>query len=97
MKHIKNNGNNMNKRIINLTGQRFGRLLVLRDLSKRKSRSIVYVCLCDCGTLKEATSKDLRSEHTKSCGCLNREVAKITAKINFTKHGDNRRGKMTRL
>lgn len=55
-----------------LVGQRFGHLLVIKDTGKREYRSIVWMCKCDCGNLKEVTSNHLNSGHVKTCGenCL---------------------------
>lgn len=50
-----------------LVGQRFGHLTVLKDTGKRK-HSIVWDCICDCGTHKEVTSNHLHSGHVKTCG-----------------------------
>lgn len=52
---------------INLTGQRFGRLIVLEDSGAK------WKCLCDCGNVKDVRSSGLRSGNTKSCGCLHKE------------------------
>jgi hypothetical protein len=58
---------------MDLTGQRYGRLVVMeRDFSKRTT---AWKCQCDCGNTTIVTSKHLRSKgaSTKSCGCLQRE------------------------
>lgn len=63
----------MPNHLIDLTGQRYGRLVVIeRDYSKRTT---AWKCLCDCGNTTIVTSKALRAKgySTKSCGCLNRE------------------------
>lgn len=56
-------------KLIDLTNQRFGRLLVLRYTGK-----YYWLCLCDCGVTKPVHSYSLRNGDTKSCGCLRREV-----------------------
>lgn len=54
-----------------LSGQRIGRLTVLRLSDKEKeSGKIKWVCQCDCGNIVEVFSSNLTREHTKSCGCL---------------------------
>ena len=55
-----------------LTGKKFGRLLVLCR-EKRTDRGAVWKCVCDCG--KEITTREysLLSGHTKSCGCRRKE------------------------
>ena len=64
----------------NLVGKRFGRLVVLCDSGKRKSREIIWCCKCDCGNKLESRGPNLRLGNTKSCGCLNME--------RIYKHGD---------
>lgn len=58
---------------LDLTGQRFGRLLVQKLAGHtgtgRKRRSI-WLCICDCGRETTAQLGHLRSGHTLSCGCL---------------------------
>lgn len=57
-------------RLIDLTGQRFGRLTVLgRDLSKTGD-AVFWNCKCDCGSIKSIVGSNLRYGHTQSCGCL---------------------------
>lgn len=56
-------------RNINLEGQKFGNLTVLRKTSQRYYGNIVYLCLCDCGTEILAVSTLLRNGKVKSCGC----------------------------
>lgn len=55
----------------NLIGQRFGRLLVLKDTGKRTPRrGIVWRCKCDCGNECDITGDSLVKGDTNSCGCL---------------------------
>ena len=59
---------------INLLGQKFNRLTVIEETEKRDSSgSIIWKCQCDCGNYTEASTNALRSNHKKSCGCLNKE------------------------
>ena len=53
---------------IDLTGQRFGRLVVLREAG-RQHGEILWECQCGCGNICYVTGYNLRSGHTKSCGC----------------------------
>lgn len=62
-------------RLLDLTGRRFSRLAVLRRVEKERDGYIRWLCLCDCGNLKVANGKTLRSGDTRSCGCLSREQA----------------------
>lgn len=52
-----------------LSGQKFGRLLVLH----REENSSLWVCKCDCGNIVKVCTNHLNSGHTQSCGCLQKE------------------------
>lgn len=54
---------------IDITGQRFGRLVAIRDIGKDKHRMRVWECMCDCGTITTARAYDLMHGDKKSCGC----------------------------
>lgn len=56
------------KHIKDITGQRFGRLLVLRQVPTTKKRCSMWLCLCDCGEKVRARGTTLRYGQT-SCGC----------------------------
>jgi hypothetical protein len=77
---------------IDITGQRFGRLVVLALHAPKNPNGLRYwVCTCDCGGQAITNTSRLISGETKSCGCLNRENTKIRS----TKHGQNRRSGAT--
>lgn len=65
---------------IDMTGQRFGRLLVLERDGSTKHGTAIFSCQCDCGNKKSVRGTLLRNGSTQSCGCLNRER---TRDINF--------------
>lgn len=54
-----------------LTGQRFGKLTAIRIVGKTKQGCNIWECRCDCGNLHNVTTRDLSSNHIKSCGCIN--------------------------
>lgn len=56
-----------------LTGQRFGRLVVVEPAEKQNGRT-AWVCHCDCGETTVVLTKRLTTGHTKACGCLKRTV-----------------------
>lgn len=58
---------------LDLTGQRFGRLTVIKLTSIRKYRVPVWECLCDCGNTVYVTTNHLSMGDQKSCGCINKE------------------------
>lgn len=61
----------MPNHIVDLTGQKFGKLTVIeRDFSKEKSNSkCFWKCICDCGEITVVSSSHLRTGNAKSCGC----------------------------
>ena len=67
----------------NIVGKRFGRLLVLEEAGKNKYNNVLVRCICDCGNKKVVRFLDLKSNHTKSCGCYSKEMASKK----FSTHG----------
>ena len=63
--------------MIDLTGQRFGRLTIIKKNSSNK-RGIYWLCKCDCGIEKVIYSGDIRQGKTKSCGCLRKEGRRLS-------------------
>ena len=65
-----------------LTGRRFGRWLVLKETDERKCGNVMWLCKCDCGTIKTVSSNSLKKGKSLSCGCYNKDI--------ITKHGMGR-------
>ena len=63
-------------KFIDLTGQRFGRLMVISRSPNRKNWRAMWLCQCDCGKKKIIRADNLRRGLTKSCGCLVGEWSK---------------------
>lgn len=63
------------KNVQDLTGQRFGRLTVVRLSERRSGRKTFWICKCDCGNEKIVRSDIIKSGNTRSCGCLHKEQA----------------------
>jgi hypothetical protein len=57
--------------IVEMTGERFGRLVVVEFDSLR--RYAYWKCRCDCGATRIARGSHLRLGIIQSCGCLRRE------------------------
>lgn len=61
-------------RCIDLTGKKFGKLTVVKrqpnHITPSGQTKAMWLCLCDCGNETIVSSQDLKSGHTKSCGCL---------------------------
>lgn len=53
-----------------LTGRRFGKLLVIAPTEKREYGCVVWRCLCDCDNVAYVSTHQLTCGYTKSCGCL---------------------------
>ena len=64
-----------------LTGQRFERLTVKELLPQISGQARKYICVCDCdpNKTKIVTGTSLSQGHSKSCGCLRREMCKAGA------------------
>ena len=54
---------------INMVGQTFDRLTVIERAGTSKDRKALWLCQCACGKTTTASGKDIRSGHTRSCGC----------------------------
>ncbi len=63
---------------MDLTGQRFGRLVVIDRGIGANPRATYWNCLCDCGNRSTVFAGSLRNAAipTRSCGCLQREITK---------------------
>lgn len=59
-----------------LTGQKFGRLTVISIAERKKGYGVYWLCKCECGNETITSTGHLKSGHTKSCGCLQKERAK---------------------
>lgn len=59
-----------------ITGRRFGRLVVESFAYVDAGRHSMWYCKCDCGKITVVQASSLRSGHTNSCGCLHAEKAK---------------------
>lgn len=57
---------------MNLTGQRFGRMVAIRMITAHKP--VTWLCKCDCGRTHVSRANSLRRGDTQSCGCLVREA-----------------------
>lgn len=69
--------------LIDLTKERFERLVVIERAENNKHGHARWKCQCDCGKITIVSSRNLVTGNTKSCGCLSAETRK---KVN-TKHG----------
>lgn len=63
-------------KLIDLTGQKFGQLTVLKRDIKQQSKQVYWICQCDCGNIKSVAGNNLKNGNVQSCGCLRKQKAK---------------------
>lgn len=73
----------MSKIKLDITNQRFGRLVALSPTDQRKDKKVVWKFICDCGKIHFTTARSVMAGHTKSCGCIAVERIRM---LNY-KHG----------
>lgn len=56
-------------KMIDITGQTFGKLTVIECVGKLDGRRYFWKCQCECGNIVTKEGSTLRSGNTKSCGC----------------------------
>lgn len=59
---------------IDLTGERFGNLVVLHEGERSATGRIRWTCLCDCGKTKNISGYSLRIGETKTCGTCSKST-----------------------
>lgn len=79
-------------KLIDLTGQRFGRLVVIERADNSADGRARWLCRCDCGQSKTVLGEHLKKGRTKSCGCAKSE----SSSKRFKKHG-GRNSKLYRI
>lgn len=75
-------------RIIDLSGQHFGKLTALYLTNKRtRGGDTIWHCLCDCGNEHDVAAGDLKRGKVKSCGCLisigEEKIQRILSELNI--------------
>lgn len=62
--------------VIDLTGRIFNRLTVLKLGASTKDNRRRWICLCSCGNESLVLTNNLKTGHSRSCGCLQKEITK---------------------
>ena len=77
---------NSQRSLIDMTGQTCGRLKIIKRDEARKDKGTYWLCRCNCGNpnLISINGDSLRSGHTQSCGCLQKERAREVKLIDLT-------------
>lgn len=79
-------------RLVDITGQRFGRLLAVEQCAKINGR-LAWRCRCDCGDEARVSSNSLRTGKTRSCGCVRQEQSRENVKrTQLVPHGRLKHG-----
>jgi hypothetical protein len=60
---------------VDLCDRTFGRLTVQRIFARTRNGSVIWRCLCQCGSYVDVPAYRLTRGQTRSCGCLAREEA----------------------
>ncbi len=76
-------------KLIDLTGQKFGRLIVIKRVENDNSGHVQWLCQCDCGEGTMVQGGNLKNSNTKSCGCLHTET--------ITQHGHSSRSIISKI
>lgn len=76
-------------KFVDLTGQRFGRLTVIKRV-ENNGKKVMWLCRCDCGNETTVFSGYLRNGDTKSCGCLSKDKLRERR----FKHGESRKTRL---
>lgn len=66
---------------IDITNQRFGKLVALYPCDYKKNSSIIWHCKCDCGNECDVEGYNLRAGLTKSCGCITSSIGETNIQI----------------
>ena len=61
---------------LDITGERYGKLVAVKSLGKRGGHVYWWRCVCDCGNYVEAQVSQLRYQSPRSCGCGRSETLK---------------------
>ncbi len=69
----------MDRKKIDLIGQRFGYLTVISEAGRNKHKKIMWKCKCDCGNEVIIVGNDMKNDRIQSCGCYKKKK--------LTKHG----------
>jgi len=82
---------------IDISGNKYGRLLVVSLDSMRGKRGAYWKCECDCGNIKVIWGASLKNGKTLSCGCYNSEKTSERCRNNFKDVSGKRFGKLVAL
>jgi hypothetical protein len=71
---------------LDIVGQTFDRLIITKFVRIRNGKSL-WECLCTCGNEVVIVGHDIINGHTRSCGCIRKELARKNVVSMNTTHG----------
>jgi hypothetical protein len=74
-------------KFIDLTGQRFGKWVVLKRAAKNSQNQPTWLCKCDCGTEAIVDGHNLKQGYSTSCGCSRKNRTPIYKDLTGQKFG----------
>lgn len=75
-------------KIKNVIGKKYGKLTILDDIKNKDKRQRILICICDCGNKCTVSKEKVLRGHTKSCGCLQKEIRKQWGVSNKKEYGE---------
>jgi len=79
-----------------LSGQKFGKLLVVQEAGRTKTQRVLWACLCECGGKKLIASSLIINGSARSCGCARSEALLGNKRGLGTKRTPESRAKMSK-
>ena len=82
---------------IDITGNKYGKLTVIKLHNEKRGKALLWVCKCDCGNIKIAAAIDLKQGKVKACSMTcsrtidltNKKIGKLTVVKLHDKKGNN--------
>ncbi len=72
-------------------GDQYGKLTIVKEVEPHIEPSGIkrrrFECKCDCGNIIKVNLNSLRTNNTKTCGCIKKEIGFVLGKKSFTTHG----------
>jgi hypothetical protein len=84
-------------KVLELVGKKFKNLTVIERHGSTKFRNATWLCKCECGNLKIASTINLKNGHTTSCGCRYRKRPYESLYNRLTNECRRRNNKLARL
>ena len=78
--------NCLKRKLIDISGNKYGRLLVLYESERHKANKSkrIFHCRCDCGNELDVSYSNLVNQHTRSCGCYMHDVTRKNHIVDLT-------------